>query len=1216
MTEEPVDIELRLIQDVETEGMKAGKAIDDVAAKSEKAQEKITNAAKKAALDAEREAKKAATEAEKAEKRKIIASEKAAERAAIASEKEAQKLIIAAEKAAERAAIAAEKAAQRKIIAEEKAAEFIAKSNAKTNNILDKQQADLTQRMTKRANGLQMSVSQVMREVPNFAISPQIGIMSLGNNLPILQEDVKRLIQLNRELKAAGQETIPVWRQVWKAVGSWQTVLIVGISLLTAYGKEIFAATKQLLTFSDATKLSRDEIKKFTTELSKGMGSELGKMDMMFDKLEKAKKGTSEYYSAKRDIIKQYGSYLSGLDSEITKLNNVEAAYNAIRSAIMETAKEKVLSQVYVEQGQKAEDAFIKNLPDIEKALKKSDWGEQVGGFYFEQIKNKLRTGKGLDYELQRIVDGFKTIETRITPGTFGQSFYEVEVNKVQESIDKIIDAQNIYIKKRKDAEKTFGSLYSSNTSQNKSLIQEQELLLEQAKLMPEATEVEIKAKNQKIEAIETEIKRLNELGKTNKNELKSEQDYANKRQELIRAEVELQFAASQAKIDAMKEGADKELEQMKLNHKKELAELDKQREDFAKRQFEADEKNKGKIFDAKKPGLSPSQEMVFSGIKSDILKNQQREIAEFYKKALSDYYTYAEAVKALNEKFNSDKSALVGLGASKENLAELERQRDEALEKLSLTFAEKSDSYENWLVGLAAMSLETLRRELANAQNVLLATTEGKNDQNNTEKVAQLRAKIAVLEKTIRDLSAKKAKKDSKDTKKSIEEWKDLRSALSDVKNEFQEIGDALGGVGGAILSESGQIAASTLQMIDGITTLANWSVTATQMAAEGASEAIIAVERASIILAVISTAMQIATKIITLLKGKSEAQKDTEELKRTSEKISDIYQAINKQLEKRIELIKEAAGAEADYLNTISQDEIAKQKKYIEQQLKNLRDNELFGKAGKNNDLDLNDVMRLFGLKSITDFIKWWNEGGYLQLIAGGYSVTNKDSWQTIIDSWNDLADASEESTKAMKEAITGISFDSLKDSLDDLIKDVKTSASDIADSFSGTIEDSLLSWVKSSYLNDAMQDWYDDLTGAFSDDMISSDEYAQLQALYESIYNQAQDMYNTAAEAAGIDLKSKDRQASKKSIATASQDSVDENNGRLTAIQGFTAETRNSAAEIVTLMKDAKAFRTVLENQINRIAENSEYLKYLKEVKEGIDDMNLKGVKIKTA
>ena len=94
------------------------------------------------------------------------------------------------------------------------------------------------------------------------------------------------------------------------------------------------------------------------------------------------------------------------------------------------------------------------------------------------------------------------------------------------------------------------------------------------------------------------------------------------------------------------------------------------------------------------------------------------------------------------------------------------------------------------------------------------------------------------------------------------------MYSTLQKVDKEFDEIGDAVGGTVGEIIKAAGNISSSTLQMIDSIVTLSNWSTIATERAAEGATEAIIKVEQASVILTVISAALKIATSIISLFK------------------------------------------------------------------------------------------------------------------------------------------------------------------------------------------------------------------------------------------------------------------------------------------------------------------------------------------------------------
>ena len=88
-------------------------------------------------------------------------------------------------------------------------------------------------------NGMSLAISQVAREMPNFAQSVQIGVMSLTNNIGGLVDGYRGLVEQNRILAAQNQATIPIWRGVTSAILSWNTLIMVGVTLLTAFSKEI-----------------------------------------------------------------------------------------------------------------------------------------------------------------------------------------------------------------------------------------------------------------------------------------------------------------------------------------------------------------------------------------------------------------------------------------------------------------------------------------------------------------------------------------------------------------------------------------------------------------------------------------------------------------------------------------------------------------------------------------------------------------------------------------------------------------------------------------------------------------------------------------------------------------------------------------------------------------------------------------------------------------
>ena len=115
------------------------------------------------------------------------------------------------------------------------------------------------------------------------------------------------------------------------------------------------------------------------------------------------------------------------------------------------------------------------------------------------------------------------------------------------------------------------------------------------------------------------------------------------------------------------------------------------------------------------------------------------------------------------------------------------------------------------------------------------------------------------------------------------------------------------MGGISGEIISLAGDITTSTLSMINGITTLANWSIQATKATAEGTSKAIQAVEKASVILDIISAALQVATKIWDFISRTDELSEEKIEQYRALIKVT------NEVIDSQKRLIATMSGSEA---------------------------------------------------------------------------------------------------------------------------------------------------------------------------------------------------------------------------------------------------------------------------------------------------------------
>ena len=87
--------------------------------------------------------------------------------------------------------------------------------------------------------GLNMSVQQILREMPNAAMSMNTFFLAISNNIPMLVDEINRLREANKAAAAEGRAGVSIWKALSGAFFSWNTAISVGVTLLTVYGGEI-----------------------------------------------------------------------------------------------------------------------------------------------------------------------------------------------------------------------------------------------------------------------------------------------------------------------------------------------------------------------------------------------------------------------------------------------------------------------------------------------------------------------------------------------------------------------------------------------------------------------------------------------------------------------------------------------------------------------------------------------------------------------------------------------------------------------------------------------------------------------------------------------------------------------------------------------------------------------------------------------------------------
>lgn len=203
---------------------------------------------------------------------------------------------------------------------------------------------------------LQYQVQQVARELPSLTMSIQQFFLAISNNLPMLIDEVHRARIANEALLASGQKGVPVWKQLLKSIVSWQTALVVGITLVTAYGKEIgnffsqlFGATPKMRTmtqmFGDVNKAISSSAKPLAEnivryrELQREWNNLKGKAD---EQLTWIKENQTEFGNlgvAINDANDAQIAFVSNSDAMITALREQARAAAARNLAVAQNEK-------------------------------------------------------------------------------------------------------------------------------------------------------------------------------------------------------------------------------------------------------------------------------------------------------------------------------------------------------------------------------------------------------------------------------------------------------------------------------------------------------------------------------------------------------------------------------------------------------------------------------------------------------------------------------------------------------------------------------------------------------------------------------------------------------------------------------------------------------------------------------------------------------------
>lgn len=221
-----------------------------------------------------------------------------------------------------------------------------------------------------KLNNVRMSMQQIARELPSLAMGPQMFFLAISNNIPMFTDALSSARQEYEALTKAGKKATPVWKQVLSSLFSWQTALAALITLSVVYGKEIGGWVKSLFGVKDAA-LSVAKAQEKVNESFRNSSSDVAEQVTLVRSLSERWKKLGDNMSDKKQFITENKKEFGKLGVEVGNVNDAENLLvdntDVFIGAMILRAEAAAAFKLATEQTEKA----LKKQNEIEERRKK-----------------------------------------------------------------------------------------------------------------------------------------------------------------------------------------------------------------------------------------------------------------------------------------------------------------------------------------------------------------------------------------------------------------------------------------------------------------------------------------------------------------------------------------------------------------------------------------------------------------------------------------------------------------------------------------------------------------------------------------------------------------------------------------------------------------------------------------------------------------------------
>lgn len=963
-------------------------------------------------------------------------------------------------------------------------------------------------------NGLGMSVQQIARELPSLATGWNIFFLAISNNLPMLADELKKASAEYKAFKAAvaaGNNDVakvaPVWKQLISSIFSWQTALVVGITVLSMYGKDIIEWTKNLFGLNnaiDSVTKTQKILNSLHSDSARSSAEEVAQAKILYKITQDATRTINERTAAAKKLQELYPDYFGNLRTEIILIGNAKNAYDDLYKSLEDVASAKIISNQISENENKMVDAInrrneaqaklVELNKELEKQQKSNDmWNSNAPaiaaltdqiGLYTKKLNNANEQIKALNESNDKLIGAYKITSTPETDILFKDlsaiDTYKETLSNLDKQLSMFIIDQEEYNRRVNEAK---GELIAAADAAN--------------------------IGGSALEKMRDEYVAFNKasIGKEQTEKQKKEAEKQKQVQERINNELlELKRRNEQSRIDLMEEGSDKRIAQIEYDYDREIEAIRKKEKEWREAQGgkltqEQAVEIKTAVTQAKTTRMRSTQEVEYEQVEA------QRKAMNDY---LKEYGSYQEKKMALAVEYGQKiadaetegEKLMLGKQWDKE-LLDLEIKTKNSSNAIIALFGDMRDKSLKELQELASKGQEALdfikngKWDATVGSKLGITEDEFRRWQEAPEAIRQAGESLRGVKDQAETLQPafdkvtqglKRFFAAGNDPKKLTESLQLINEGVNEVtssvqflSNTFGKLGDSFGGV------------------FSGIAEGLNIVMDAVNSTMQGA--------QAGAMFGPIGAAAGAAIGVVSSLASAIAKIHDKKNEKRI-QKLQDQIDVLDASYEKLGRSIEKAYSTDASQLIDQQNKLLEQQKLLIQQQIKEEQDKK----------------------KSDDNRIK---------------------EWQKQLDDIN--AQLEENKEKAI-EAITGTDVMSAIDEFAKAYADAWATGENAAESSAKAVQTliktAIIEFLKKK-LSPSVQDFMKQLADYMSDGIVSPWEEAELNKLKEKMDKEAQEIFENSGKWLKDESKY-EQQATSGGFEVMSQDSANELNGRFTALQ----------------------------------------------------------------